>query len=106
MIGRMNERVAIQTQTTTTNAEGFGTEAYATVAELWASVEHRSGSRAWANRAAWTTATELFVFRAPAFDLTGRHVLLWGADRYVIDDVKPVAGSDYLEVLAEVVTDG
>lgn len=85
------------------DSEGFSS----TVDEVLASVriyrEGRHGSQRWANRAAFSEATDLFRFRCiPDLTVTTDHVIVCGGDRYDIVSVEDVKGRRmYVEVLAK-----
>ena len=76
------------------------------VASLRAYREGRHGSEKWANRAAFSEATDLFRFRCiPSFTVTTAHFILCGDERFNIISVENVKGRGmYLEVLAKEVT--
>ena len=70
--------------------------------------EARHGSERWANRAAFSEATDLFRFRViPGVSVTTDLALLCDGDRFEITSVEDVKGRGmYLEVMAKVVKPG
>ena len=84
------------------DAEGFRTMEQITVATVRAYREGRHGSERWANRAAFTDATDLFRFRViPGLTVTTDHILVCEDGRFEITSVEDVKGRRmYVEVLA------
>ena len=76
------------------------------VASVRAYQEGRHGSEKWANRAAFSEATDLFRFRCiPGMKITTAMVIRCGDTRFNITSVEDVKGRGmYLEVLAKEVT--
>ena len=76
------------------------------VASVRAYREGRHGSEKWANRAAFSEATDLFRFRCiPGVKVTSAMVIRCGNTRFNITSVEDVKGRGmYLEVLAKEVT--
>lgn len=62
--GKMNTQIKITQKQVTLDDEGFQTESNVVVATVRAYREGRHGSEKWANRAAFSEATDLFRFRA------------------------------------------
>ena len=57
--------------------DGFATEGDTLIASIHAYMENRHGSKGWANRAAFTTATALFRFRKiPNVDIDATHHII------------------------------
>ena len=107
--GKMNSFADIIIPQTVKDNEGFAT----TVDEVLASVrvyrEGRHGSEIWANRSAFTNATDLFRFRTiPGLTVTTAMAIICCGSRFEITSVEDVKGRGmYLEVLAkEVVPSG
>ena len=65
--------------------------------------EGRHGSEKWANRATFSSATDLFRFRVvPGLEVTPDMMIVCGEGRFQISSVEDVKGRGmYLEVLAE-----
>lgn len=107
--GKMNTWIDLLKKRFVADEEGFRTEEYSTVATVRAYREGRHGSERWANRAAFTDATELFRFRTiPSVTITTDMVILCDCRRFEITSIEDVKGRGmYLEVLArEVQPDG
>lgn len=105
--GKMNQTITILKPTVTTDDEGFTSKELSTVAMVRAYREGRHGSSAWANRAAFTRATDLFRIRIiPDIDVTEAMLIETADDeRFEIDSVEDVRGRGrYLEILATAVT--
>ena len=103
--GKMNTFIDIVEQRKTKDPEGFAaTEDVA--ASVRAYREGRHGSEKWANRAAFSEATDLFRFRCiPSVKITTAMVIRCGGERFNITSVEDVKGRGmYLEVLAKEVT--
>ena len=100
--GKMNHRIKILKPTTITDSEGFQSKQLALVVSVRAFREGRHGTSAWANRAAFTKATDLFRIRKPATAID-ETMLIQTADGelFEIDSVEDVRGRGrYLEILA------
>lgn len=101
--GKMNGFADIVITKKVKDNEGFTT----TVDEVLASVhvyrEGRHGSERWANRAAFTDATDLFRFRCvPGVKITTEMVISCADGRFEITSVENVKGRGmYIEVLAK-----
>ena len=106
--GKMNAFIDIVSTVHTTDAAGFGTEADVVLASVRAYREERHGNERWANRAAFSSATDLFRFRCiPGLTVTTEHFILCDGARFDITSVEDVKGRGmYVEVLAQSVTAG
>ena len=100
--GKMNTIVDIVKPTITTDEDGFRIVSDEVLATVRAYREGRHGSERWANRAAFTDATDLFRFRViPKLPVTTDMALVCGAERFEITSVEDVKGRGmYVEVLA------
>lgn len=101
--GKMNVFIDIVQKKVTTDDEGFKVETDEVLASVRAYREGRHGSEKWANRAAFSSATDLFRFRViPGLEVTTDMAVLCGESRFQISSVEDVKGRGmYLEVLAE-----
>ena len=101
--GKMRTPVQILSAETIKDAEGFATQRDVVLAEVRAYHEARHGSERWANRAAFSEATDLFRFRAiPGVEISPKRFLLCEGCRYDITSVEDVKGRGmYVEVLAK-----
>ena len=86
--------------------DGFLVPTDVVVASIRAYREERHGSTFWANRAAWSTATNLFQFRViPSLTITTAMKIGCGDEKFKITSVENVRGKGmYIEVLAEKTT--
>ena len=100
--GKMNQRIEILAPTTITDAEGFQSKELAVVVSVRAFREGRHGTSAWANRAAFTRATDLFRIRKPSVVVDETMLIRTsGGELFEIDSVEDVRGRGrYLEILA------
>ena len=100
--GKMNTFLDILEKKIATDAEGFKSEQEVVLASVRAYREGRHGSEKWANRAAFTDATDLFRFRViPELEITTDMMLSCEGRRFQITSVENVKGRGmYLEVLA------
>ena len=100
--GKMSTLVDIVKPTITTDEDGFRIVSDEVLATVRAYREGRHGSERWANRAAFTDATDLFRFRVlPKLPVTTDMALVCGAERFEITSVEDVKGRGmYMEVLA------
>ena len=100
--GKMNTIVDIVKPTVTTDEDGFRIVSDEVLATVRAYREGRHGSERWANRAAFTDATDLFRFRViPKLPVGTDMALVCGEDRFEITSVEDVKGRGmYVEVLA------
>jgi len=108
--GKLNASVDIILPTVTKDAEGFSHIEDTILATMRAYREGRHGNEKWANRAAFSEATDLFRFRViPGIEVTTRMALACADGRFEITSVEDVKGRGmYIEVLAKKVvgTDG
>ena len=100
--GKMSTLVDIVKPTITTDEDGFRSTTDEVLATVRAYREGRHGSERWANRAAFTDATDLFQMRViPKLTVTTDMALVCGAERFEITSVEDVKGRGmYVEVLA------
>ena len=100
--GKMNYHIDIQEKRPVVDAEGFRTMEQVTVATVRAYREGRHGSERWANRAAFTDATDLFRFRViPNLEISTDMVIFCEDRTFEITSVEDVKGRGmYIEVLA------
>ena len=101
--GKMNTQIQITQKQITLDNEGFQTESDVVVATVRAYREGRHGSEKWANRAAFSEATDLFRFRTiPGLTVTADMRLICGDSVFEITSVEDVKGRGmYIEVLAK-----
>ena len=104
--GKMNTIVDIVKPTVTTDEDGFRSTTDEVLATVRAYREGRHGSERWANRAAFTDATDLFRMRVlPKLPVGTDMALVCGAERFEITSVEDVKGRGmYVEVLARKVS--
>ena len=101
--GKMNTQIQITQKQVTLDGEGFQTEFNVVVATVRAYREGRHGSEKWANRAAFSEATDLFRFRTiPGLTVTTDMRLLCNGSVFEITSVEDVKGRGmYIEVLCK-----
>jgi head-tail adaptor len=101
--GKMNTFIDIIEKVTIKDSEGFSTEIYNIVATIRAYREGRHGTEMWANRAAFSEATDLFRFRCiPDVTITTAMLIVCDDGRFEITSVEDVKGRGmYTEVLAK-----
>ena len=101
--GKMNTQIQIMRKRVAIDDEGFQTETDVVVATVRAYREGRHGSEKWANRAAFSEATDLFRFRAiPGVKISTDMRLFCGGTVFEITSVEDVKGRGmYIEVLAK-----
>ena len=104
--GKMNSRIDIVSQGTTTDAEGFGLKQEQVLISCRAYKEERHGNEAWKNRAVFSQATALFRFRViPSLKVTTDMYIDCDTQRYNIISVEDIRSRGmYIEVLCEKVT--
>ena len=108
-IGMMNTRIDLCRKEVGLDDEGFSTVEYKAVASIRAYREGRHGSERWANRATFSSATDLFRFRKiPNFTVKTDMIIVCDDNLFEITSVEDVKGRGmYVEVLAkEVVPSG
>ena len=100
--GKMNTQIQITQKMVALDDEGFQTESDVIVATVRAYREGRHGSEKWANRAAFSEATDLFRFRTiPGVRISTDMRLLCGDSVLEITSVEDVKGRGmYIEALA------
>jgi len=101
--GKMNSFIDIISEGAGTDAEGFATAGDTILASVRAYHEGRHGTQVWANRAAFSEATDLFRFRTiPELEVTEEHVIVCDTGRYHIISAENVRDRGmYVEVLAK-----
>ena len=101
--GKMNTQIQIMRKRVAIDDEGFQTETDVVVATVRAYREGRHGSEKWANRAAFSKATDLFRFRTiPSLTVTTDMRLLCDGSVFEITSVEDVKGRGmYIEVLCK-----
>ena len=101
--GKMRTPVQLLSTEAVKDAEGFATQQDKVLAKVRAYHEARHGSERWANRAAFSEATDLFRFRAiPGVVVSTKLFLLCEGCRYDITSVEDVKGRGmYVEILAK-----
>lgn len=107
--GKMSTQIQIMQKRVALDDEGFQTESDVVVATVRAYREGRHGSEKWANRAAFSEATDLFRFRTiPGVKITTDMRLFCDGSVFEITSVEDVKGRGmYIEVLCkEVQTSG
>ena len=104
--GKMRTPIQLILTENVKDSEGFSSPQDTVVAEVRAYHEARHGSERWANRAAFSEATDLFRFRCiPGVKITTAMMIRCGDTRFNITSVEDVKGRGmYLEVLAKEVT--
>ena len=105
-LGRQDHFLQIALPTIEKDNEGFSVQMDKEVARVRAYREGRHGSKKWASRAAFTTATDLFRFRAtPSVEITTKMLIIDAGQRLEITSVENVKGRGmYIEVLCKEVT--
>ena len=101
--GKMNTQIQITKKQVTLDNEGFQTESDVVVATVRAYREGRHGSEKWANRAAFSEATDLFRFRTiPGVKISTDMRLFCDGTVFDITSVEDVKGRGmYIEVLCK-----
>ena len=101
--GKMNGFIEITEKQVITDSEGFQSESDVVVAKVRAYREGRHGSEKWANRAVFSSATDLFRFRTiPDLQVTTEMRILCDDSVFEITSVEDVKGRGmYVEVLAK-----
>lgn len=101
--GKMRTPVSLLRTETVKDSEGFSRQQDVVVARVRAYHEARHGSERWANRAAFSQATDLFRLRAiPGVEISTVLFLLCDGCRYDITSVEDVKGRGlYVEILAK-----
>lgn len=99
----MRTPVSILRTETVKDSEGFSSQRDVVLAEVRAYHEARHGSERWANRTAFSEATDLFRLRAiPGVEISTALFLRCDGCRYDITSVEDVKGRRlYVEVLAK-----
>jgi hypothetical protein len=101
--GKMSAFIDIVRTDQTKDADGFVTSTDTMLASVRAYREDRHGNEMWANRAAWSSATSLFLFRKiPGVEVRPSLYILCSGERFHILSAEDVRGRGmYIEVLAE-----
>lgn len=99
----MNTFIDIVTTKRLKDEAGFTMSSDEIVASVRAYREERHGSQKWANRAAFSEATDLFRFRViPGIAVTTNHAIFCENIRFDIISVEDVSGRGmYVEILAK-----
>jgi len=101
-LGRMTTTISLVSYTIAYDSEAFSSREITTLKTVKAYREGRHGSEAWRNRAAFSTATDLFVIRNPGIPVKTDMAIICGSDIFDITSVENVKGRGvYLEILAK-----
>ncbi len=102
-LGRQDHFLQIVLPTIEKDSEGFSTQVGKEVARVRAYREGQHGSTRWANRAAFSTATDMFRFRSiPNVEVTTSMIIIDAGQRFEITSVENVKGRGmYIEVLCK-----
>ena len=99
--GKMRTPIQLILTENVKDSEGFASPQDTVLAEVRAYHEARHGSERWANRAAFSEATDLFRI-IPGLQVTTKLFLRCGGCRYDITSVEDVKGRRmYVEILAK-----
>jgi len=106
--GKMNTLIDLVETQKAQDDEGFSSMKDVVIASVRAYREGRHGSEKWANRAAFSSATDLFRFRCiPNVTVTTAMTVVCDSGRFQITSVENVKGRGmYIEILAEEVKPG
>ena len=101
--GKMNSFIKVVQTVQNKDAAGFANSTDEVIAEVRAYREDRHGTKMWANRAAFSSATSLFRFRTiPNITVTDRMEIISDAERFRIISVEDVRGRGmYIEALVD-----
>mgnify|MGYP000857558549 FL=1 len=101
--GKMNDFIQVIQIVHSKDSDGFTSKSKEVVASVRAYREGRHGNTMWANRASFTTATDLFRFRKiPNLDITANMIILCENSEFEIFSIEDVKGKKmYIEVLAK-----
>lgn len=101
--GKMNTFIVIIEKVSIKDKEGFSIKTDNIVASVRAYREGRHGNEKWANRAAFSEATDLFRFRClPDITVTTAMIIACDDGRFEITSVEDIKGRGmYIEVLAK-----
>lgn len=101
--GKMNTQIQITQKRVVLDDEGFQTESDVVIATVRAYREGRHGNEKWANRSAFSEATDLFRFRTiPGVKISTDMRLLCDGSVFEITYVEDVNGRGmYIEVLCK-----
>ena len=101
--GKMNKQIQITQKQIALDDEGFQTETDVVLARVRAYREGRHGSEKWANRSAFSEATDLFRFRTiPDLNITTKMRILCDGSVFEITSEEDVKGRGmYVDVLAK-----
>ena len=101
--GKMNTTIQISAKNIVIDADGFKHEADEILATVHAYREGRHGSEKWANRAVFSSATDLFRFRTiPGLKISTDMRILCDGSVFEITSVEDVKGRGmYIEVLCK-----
>lgn len=101
--GKMNTFIDLVQKVTVKDSEGFSIETDEIIASVRAYREGRHGTEKWANRAAFSEATDIFCFRCiPGVVVTTAMIVVNDGVRFEITSAEDVKGRGmYIEVLAK-----
>lgn len=100
--GSMNRRAEIRHKSTVRDEEGFPVDRDELIAKVRCYREGRHGSYRWANLAAFSDATDRFVWRQiPGIKFDISQYIVCEGDKFVITSVENIRGRGmYVEALA------
>lgn len=102
-LGKMNNFLSIIEKVYATDDEGFNNQTERTIKTVRCYHEGRHGSVRWANLAAFSEATDRFVFRIiPDFEVTTDYIFECDGQRFSPLSIENVRGRGmYIEALAQ-----
>jgi len=103
-LGKLNTFIDIIERKPVKDTEGFSQMEDTIIASVRAAKEDRHGSKAWANRAAFSSATAMFRFRMlPGITVRPDMAIVCAEGPYKILSVEDVGGRGmYIEALTEI----
>ena len=101
--GKMNCFASVISRTVSTDAEGFKTEVDTIIADVRCYHEGRHPSYRWANLAAFSSSTDLFVMRkVPGLIIKTGYFIQYQGVRFLVKSVEDVKERGmYYEIFAE-----
>lgn len=101
--GKMQSLIDIYEEVSIKDDEGFSTKENQFLIKVRAYKEERHGTEVWKNRASFTQATTMFIFRKPPnINVTTEQFIVCKGIKYNIVSVEDIRDKGmYIEVLAE-----
>jgi SPP1 family predicted phage head-tail adaptor len=97
-IGKLRERIIVQSVSRAVGLTGFGTETWSTVAEIWATVDYKGNNKEEVEGGKITALSQIKVICRYRTDINEQQRLIYIGKYYQIENVQISVDSLYLHL--------